>query len=114
MLTKLEDGTDLTESINRALRVLRLPKRTGFKSSPFETLHGRKPRIELTNIVKDSKTYLSEWSEMSIPAPNKPKLPFYVGRDADGEITNHMVMSRTKTEEKQVNEGPESPKKKTG
>ena len=35
-----------------------------------------------------------------------------MGRDADGEITNHMVMAKTKTEEKQVNEGRKSPKKK--
>ena len=35
-----------------------------------------------------------------------------MGRDANGDITNHMVMARTKTEEKQANEGPKSPKKK--
>ena len=33
-------------------------------------------------------------------------------RDADGEITNHMVMARTTTEERQANEGQKSPKKK--
>ena len=33
-------------------------------------------------------------------------------RDADGEITNHMVMAKTKTEEKQTNEGQKSPEKK--
>ena len=33
-----------------------------------------------------------------------------MGRDADGEIRNHEV--RTKTEERQANEGPKSPKKK--
>ena len=35
-----------------------------------------------------------------------------MGRDVDGEITNHMIMARTKTEEKQANEGSKSPKKK--
>ena len=85
---------------------------TGLKRTPFERHHGRKPRTELTDIVKDGKTYLSDWSEISISAPNKPKIPIYVGRDADGEITNHMVMVRTKTEERQANEGPKSPKKK--
>ena len=57
-------------------------------------------------------TYLSDSSEISTSAPNKPKIPIYVGRDADGEITNHMVMARTKPEKKQANEGPKSPKKK--
>ena len=112
MLTNLEEGTDLTESVNRALRVMRFTIHTGLKRTPFELHHGRKPRTELTNIVKDGKTYLSDWSEISISAPNKPKIPIYVGRDADGEITNHMVMARNKTEERQANEGPKSPKKK--
>ena len=35
-----------------------------------------------------------------------------MGREADSEITNHMVMARTKAEEKQANEGPNSPKNK--
>ena len=112
MLANLEEGTDLTESVNRALRVMRFTKHTGLKRTPFELHHGRKPRTELTNIIKDGKTYLLDWSEVSISAPNKPKIPIHVGRDADGEITNHMVMARTKAEEKQANEGPKSPKKK--
>ena len=112
MLTILEEGRDLTESVNRALRVMHFTIHTGLKRTPFELHHGRKPRTELTNIVKDGKTYLSDWSEISISAPNKSKIPIYVGRDADGEITNHMVMARNKTEERQANEGPKSPKKK--
>ena len=112
MLTNLEEGTDLTKSVTRALRVMRFTIHTGLKRTPFELHHGRKPRTELTNIVKDGKTYLSDWSEKSISAPNKPKIPIYVGRNADGEITNHMVMARNKTEERQANEGPKSPKKK--
>ena len=59
---------------------------TGLKRTPFELHRGRKPRTELTNIIKDGKTYLSDWSEIYISAPNKPKIPIYVGRDADGEI----------------------------
>ena len=108
----MEDGNNLTESVNRSLRVMRFTVHTELKKTPFELHHGRKPRTELTNIVKDGKTYLSDWSEPSISAPIRPKIPIYVGRDADGEITNHIVMARTKTEEKQQSEGPKSPKKK--
>ena len=64
MLTNLEEGIELNESINRALRVMRFTIHTGLKRTPFELHHGRKPRTELTNIVKDGKTYLSDWSEM--------------------------------------------------
>ena len=112
MLTNLEEGTDLTESVNRALRVMRFTIHTGLKRTPFELHHGRKPRTELTNIVKDGKTYLSDWSVISISEPNKPKIPILVGRDADGEITNHMVMARNKAEERQAIEGSKSPQKK--
>ena len=66
MLTNLEEGIELNESINRALRVMRFTIHTGLKRTPFELHHGRKPRTELTNIVKDGKTYLSDWSEISI------------------------------------------------
>ena len=54
------------------------------------------PKTELTNIGKDGKTKLSDWSEISISAPNKPKTPVFVGHDAYGEITNHLVMAKTK------------------
>ena len=91
---------------------MRFTIHTGLKRTPFELHHGRKRRTELTNIIKDGKTYLSDWSEISISAPNKPKIPINVGRDADGDITNHMIMANTKAEEKQANEGPKSPKKK--
>ena len=49
---------------------------------------------------------------MTISAPDRPKIPIYVGRDAEGGITNHIVMAKTKTEEKQSGENTKSPKKK--
>ena len=112
IIANLEDGISLTESVNRALHVMRFTIHTGLKLTPFELHHGRKPRTELTNIVKDGKSYLSNWSELTVSAPNKSKIPIYVGRDADGDITNHIVMARTKTEEKHLAERPKSPKKK--
>ena len=48
---------------------------------------------------------------MTISAPDRPKIPIYVGRDAEGEITNHIGMGKTKTEEKQSGENTKSPKK---
>ena len=108
----MEDGISLTESVNRALHVMRFTIHTGLKLTPFELHHGRKLRTELTKIVKDGKSYLYNWLELSVSAPNRPKIPIYVGCDADGDITNHIIMVRTKTEEKHLAEGPKSPKKK--
>ena len=108
----MEDGLCLTESVNRALGVICFTIHTGLKITPFELHHGRKARTELTNIVKDGKTYLFNWSEMTISAPDRPKVPIYVGRDAEGKITNHIIMAKTKNEEKQSGEITKSPKKK--
>ena len=108
----MEDGLCLTESVNRALRVMRFTIHTGLKITPFELHHGRKPRTELTNIVKDGKTYLSNWSEMTLSASDRPKIQIYVNHDAEGEITNHIIMAKTKNEEKQSGESTKSPKKK--
>ena len=106
------DGLCLTESLNWALRVMRFTIHTGLKTIWFELHHGRKPRTALANIVKDGKTYLSNyWSEMTVSAPDRPKIPIYVGRDAEGEITNHIIMAKTKNEEKQTGEKIKSTKK---
>ena len=44
IITNKEDGISLTESVNRALRVMRFQIHTGLKLTLFELLHGRKPR----------------------------------------------------------------------
>ena len=76
IIANLEDGISLTESVNRALRVMRFTIHTGLKLTLFELHLARKPRTEITNIVKDVivKSYLSNWSELSVSAPNRPKI----------------------------------------
>ena len=112
LLANMEDVTNLTESVNRTLRVMRFTIHTGLKETPFELHHGQTPRTELTNIKKDGKSIMSNWSELSISAPTRPIIPIYVGRDADGEITNHLVIAQTKTEERQLAAETKSPKKR--
>ena len=89
-----ELGINLTEIVNRALRVMRVTIHTGLTKPPFEFHHGIKPK--LTNIVKDGKAYLSNWSEMTTSAPNRPKIPTDAGRDAEGDTTNYIIMARKK------------------
>ena len=60
VLAKMEDGNNLTESVNRALKVIPFTKHTGLKESPFELHHGRKPRTVLTNIIEDGKSFLCQ------------------------------------------------------
>ena len=60
ILANLEDNLCLTECVNRALKVIRFTIHTGLKLTPFELHHGRKPRTELTNLVKDGKSFLSD------------------------------------------------------
>ena len=87
----------------------------GPKLLPSELNQDRKARTELTISVKDGRYYLSNWSELSVSEPNRPKLTeIYVGRDAEGDITNHIIMAETKGEEKHIAEGPRPPKEKIG
>ena len=104
----LEDNLCLSECVNRALKALRITIHTGLKLTPFELHHGRKTRTELTNLVKDGKSFLSDWTELSVSAEKKPKIPIYVSRNGEGDVFNYLVMAKTKTEEKAVNK----PKKK--
>ena len=96
IIANLEDETGLTECVNKALNVMRFTIHT-----PFEVHHGRKPRTELTNIIKDGKTFLSKWSELTVSANNRPKIPIYVTRKGEGEVSNHLIMARTKRKKKQ-------------
>ena len=79
---------------------MRFTIHTGMKVTPFELHHGRKPRTELTNIIKDGRSFISNWSELPALASERPKIPIYITRNGDGEVSNDIVMARTKTEEK--------------
>ena len=91
--TNLEEIICLTECVNRALNVMRFTIHTGMKITPFELHHGRKLRTELTNVIKDGRSFLSNWSELPVSASNRPKIPIYITRNGDGEVSNHLVMA---------------------
>ena len=59
IIANLEDKIGFTESINWALRVMRITMHTGLKVSPFELHHGRKSATERTYKVI-GKSYLSD------------------------------------------------------
>ena len=75
LIANLEDGIGLTGSVTKALRVMGFTVQTGVKVTPLELHHGRKSRSELTNIVKDGKTYLSNWSIYLFQHKTDPKYP---------------------------------------
>ena len=111
IIANLEDKMCLTECVNRALNVMRFTIHAGLNTPPFELHHSWKPRTDSTNKIKDGKSFLSNWSELPVLANSRPKIPIYVTRNGEGEVSNHIVMSRTKTEEKALTE--KSPKKKS-
>ena len=49
---------------------------------------------------------------MTVSAPDRPKIPNYVGHDEEGETSNHIIMAKTKNKKKQMGENIKSPKKK--
>ena len=53
-----EEGTELTERVNRALPVMHSTIHAAVNKTPIELHHGRNPRTEqTTTTVKDGKTY---------------------------------------------------------
>ena len=51
--------------------------------------------------------------KMPLSAPSRPKIPIFVGRDAEGDIIKHIVIAKTKSDEKHLTEGQKFPKKKS-
>ena len=100
--------------MNPAVRVMHFTKQTPLKITPFELNYRNKSIPEIPNIVEDGEFFLYVWSEMAISVPSVPKISIYVGlgRNAEGEITKHMIMEWTKTEAEQLREGLKSPKQK--
>ena len=76
IIANLEDKIGFNQTVNRALRVMRLTIHTGLKVNPYELHHGRKPRSQLANIVKDNKRYLSgsKNNEHFLTTKTNPKL----------------------------------------
>ena len=87
---------------------MRFKLHTGLKKALFQLHHCCKSRNELTNLIKDGKSFLSK---LSVPGESRPRIPIHVSRNSDGEVSNHIVITRIKTEEKAVTE--KSPKKKS-
>ena len=51
---------------------MRFTIHTGIKVSPLELHNGRKPKTELTNIIKDNRSYLFDWT-LNVSEPSKQK-----------------------------------------
>ena len=98
----MEDDIGLTESINRALYVMRFTVHTGKGKTPFELHHGRKPRTKLINFSNKQNSLLSNW-ETLCNLENPERLPVYITRDSRGNISDYLVMAKRKT-------GPTTPK----
>ena len=81
---------------------------TGLKKTPFELHHGRKLGTKLTNLKKDGKSFLSNWSGLSVSAESRPKKPIYVPRNSDGEVSNYQVTAWTKAEKTMTEKSPKN------
>ena len=95
IFANIEDKIGLTENINQALRVLRFPIHTGLKAIPFDLHHGRKLGTELTNIIKDTNSYLSDWTTLDVSIPPKEIL-IYVARNEARQATDLLFIAREK------------------
>ena len=63
--------------------------------TPYESDNRRKSGSELTDIVKNDKSYLCNWTAVNVSVPPK-QIQTYVGGNEKGEVTDHIVMARKK------------------
>ena len=77
-IANLDDEIGLKENVIQALTVVRFTTHTGLKMSPFELHHGGEPRTELTNIVKDNKSYISDQASLNVVLVPSKQIPIYV------------------------------------
>ena len=63
--------------------------------SPFELHQCGKQKSEFTNIIKDNKSYLSNWTTLKFPVPPKQIL-IYVARNEKAEKTDYINMATKK------------------
>ena len=82
--TNLEETQNLRESLIKAPYVLRFTTHSEIKKTPFELHFGREPGTKLSNLK----------NSISV---NSKDLSVYITRNSAGEITDHMVMSKKKT-----------------
>ena len=90
--TNLEETQNLRESLNKALYVLRFITHSEIKKTPFELNFGREPGTKLS--------YLKH--SISV---NSKDLSVYITRNSAGEITDHLVMSKKKTNDPKYRRG---------
>ena len=74
---------------------MRFTIHTRLTMSPLEFHHGRKARTKLTNIVKDNRSFLSDWTTLNVSEPPKP-IPIYVARNEKTKVTEHITMAGKK------------------
>ena len=82
--TNLKEKQNLRESLNKALYVLRFLIHSETKKTPFELHFRREPVTKLSNLKKA----ISDDSKV---------LSVSIARNSAGEITDHLVMSKKKT-----------------
>ena len=90
--TNLEETQNLRESLNKALYILRFTTHSEIKKTLFELHFGREPGTKLSNLK----------NAISV---NSKDLSAYITRNSAGEITDHLVMSKKKTNDPKYRRG---------
>ena len=90
--TNFEQTQNLRESLNKTLMVLRFNTHSETKKTPFELHFGREPGTKLSTLKK------------AISVDSKD-LSVYITRNSAGEITDHLVMSKKKTNDPKYRRG---------
>ena len=92
-----EDEKGSNKNVHRKLRVSQFVMHTGFRTTSFKILHGRKPRTELTKIMEDIKSYFPNWKKLTTKMTTK-RTQIFVDHNKKEEVTDDSVMASKKTD----------------
>ena len=91
-----EEGKNLIESLQLALRAIRTSIHTKLGKSPFELHFGREPRKEIHNILGNAK-HAVDWLKSKFVSANPDTLYAYAAYDQSGEPVDSIILSKKKT-----------------
>ena len=93
--TNREDGKSITDSVQLALRSMRMTIHTRLGKTPFELHFGREPRKEIHNLLGSTKESIHWLKSMNVSA-NPNTLYAYAVYNNNGEPTDHLTISKKK------------------
>ena len=102
--TNTQDGLCFNESLNEAIKTMRMTPNTKLKITPFELHMGRTPRTIITNTLNQENCLLLNWKKVitKYVSAHPKELQVYTIKGNDGGLVDYLVIKDGKRRNKSV------------